>query len=338
VIDVAIVGGGPAGSAAAIVCARAGHSSVLFERRVAADECAQGDDEPEESIGPDTVDLLQKLGIHCDATNTAYAGIATGSQVTFFLATSGRTGRHMRRSWLDCQLRRKASEAGAVCRQGVEVGTVEPRARDGFLLETSFGLVAARQLIDASGRRLWLARRWRLRQRKMSPPLIAWREVAPATAPRGPVAHFIPTTDGWTFSAQVGPDRIVRTHLRAAHAKNEAARNRTLFQAATAHVATWHVVRELAGRGWFITGEAAAALDPAAGIGIDFALRSGLAAGYAAVACAADHAVAPLVAARYDDALLSDFEAHAKELTSRYSELGIGILEKRPGRIALARE
>jgi flavin-dependent dehydrogenase len=83
----------------------------------------------------------------------------------------------------------------------------------------------------------------------------------------------------------------------------------------------------MAGPGWFIAGDAAAALDPAAGTGIAFALNSGLAAGQAAVANAANGTSGPVVAARYDDALVGDFTTRAAELAGRYSELGISVLD-----------
>jgi flavin-dependent dehydrogenase len=99
--------------------------------------------------------------------------------------------------------------------------------------------------------------------------------------------------------------------------------------AASAHAATWRVIRQLAGENWFIAGEAAAALDPATGSGICFALRSGLAAGRAAAAVAAEPCRSALIAARYDDALLNEFEGAAVTLAHHYRRLGIRVLESR---------
>ena len=85
--------------------------------------------------------------------------------------------------------------------------------------------------------------------------------------------------------------------------------------------------RRLAGPGWWIAGDAAAAFDPASGSGIAFALRSGLAAGRAAAASAATPALSPLIAARYHDALSREGESQAAALAHHYRRLGIRILE-----------
>ncbi len=277
--DVAIVGGGPAGVAAAIECARAGLAAVLLERRGAA-----ADDKPEESVGPDTIVLLRHLGVDCSAASTPYNGIVTDGHLAYFVAAPGTSGRHVRRSWLDGELRAAASKAGAECRLGVDVLDVAPALDGGVVLQTSSGPLVTRQLVDASGRRAWLARRLGLERRRRSPPLVAWREVVSGPQRPGSVARFVPAIDGWTFSVEVAPGRVVRTCLRGGRT------GQTPHPGASAHAATWQIVRHLAGEGWFIAGEAAAALDPAAGIGISFALRSGLAAGRAAAACAADAA------------------------------------------------
>ena len=62
----------------------------------------------------------------------------------------------------------------------------------------------------------------------------------------------------------------------------------------------------------------AAALDPAWGSGIAFALRSGLLAGRAAARSIADPALAPVLAARYHDALAREAGSAAAALGSQY--------------------
>jgi flavin-dependent dehydrogenase len=336
VIDVAIVGGGPAGSAAAIACAQAGLATTLFERRREATVARWPDGaEPEESIAPDTVALLQTLGVDCTGASAPYGGIATGSHVTLFLREAGLPGRHVRRSWLDGGLRAMAARSGVSCRLGVEVADIEREDTGGFLLRTSDGSMPARQVIDASGRRSWLAFQLGLSRRRMSPPLIAWRDVVAGPAQPGSIARFVPSPNGWTFLAPVSAGRIVRTGLRAARDKGDSA-GPAPSRGATAHVATWRVVRHLAGPGWLIAGDAGAALDPAAGMGISFALKSGLAAGLAAAANAENSGSAPVLAARYDDAVLSEFEMAAGLLAQRYRELGICVLDKKPRQLVPA--
>ena len=332
---IAVVGGGPAGSAAAIACVRAGLTAVLFERRDGAQRRWPDGAEPEESIAPDTVALLHTLGVDCASASAVYGGIATGSHVTLFLRDAEVHGRHVRRSWFDGELRAMAARSGVTCRPGVEVADIEREDTGGFLLHTSEGSMGARQVIDASGRRSWLAVQLGLSQRRMSPPLIAWRDVVAGPPQPGSIAHFVPSPNGWTFLAPVSAGRIVRTGLRAARDKRDAA-GPPPSRGATAHVATWRVVRHLAGPGWLIAGDAAAALDPAAGMGIAFALKSGLAAGQTAAANAANSRSAPVLTARYDDALLSEFEMAAGLLAQRYRELGICVLDKKPRELAPA--
>jgi flavin-dependent dehydrogenase len=320
VIDVAIIGGGPAGSAAAIACARAGFATMLLERTRASpvDVC-----EPEESLGPDSVAQLLALGVDCSQTSWPYIGIATGSHVMLFAGRSPLPGRHVRRSWLDDALRSAAVRAGAECRCGVEAVGIGPATSPTTLL-TSEGVVRARYVIDASGRRCWLARRLRLTRQRRSPSLIAWRRVVTPIGQPDSLARFVPGVGGWSFTAPVSDDRIVLTELRLARRSVESGP----APGDRPTVATWHLVRQLAGPGWFIAGDAAAALDPAAGMGVSFALRSGLAAAGAAAACLRDRTAASVVAARYDDALLNEFDSAADGLATRYRELGVGVLER----------
>ncbi|HEY4166039.1 MAG TPA: FAD-dependent monooxygenase [Reyranella sp.] len=315
--DVAIVGGGPAGAAAAIACAKAGLSTVLLEQTVAA---LATEDEPEESLGPDSVAQLGALGIDCAQASWPYIGITTGSHVTLFAGRSPAPGRHVRRSWLDDALRSSAIRAGAECRRGVEAVGIESRDAGATLL-TSDGALRTRYVIDATGRRCWLARRLELVRQWRSPSLIAWRRVASTGGQPASLARFSPTDGGWSFVAPISPDRTVVTELRLARRGID-----SLPSGARPTVVTWHVVRQLAGPGWCIAGDAAAAIDPAAGIGISFALRSGLAAAGAARACLSDRTAASVVAARYDEALLTEFTAAAEGLVARYRELGIDEL------------
>jgi flavin-dependent dehydrogenase len=317
--DVAIVGGGPAGAAAAIACARAGLSTVLLERTMAAPAT---EDEPEESIGPDSVAELGTLGIDCANASWPYFGVATGSHVTLFAGRSPAGGRHVRRSWLDEALRSAALRTGAECRRGVEAIGIELRD-SGVALLTSHGRLPARYVIDATGRRCWLARRLELVRQRRSPSLLAWRRLVPTAGRPASLARFSPTDGGWSFVAPISADRVVVTELRLARRGIEGA---PLLHGAMPTAATWHVVRPLAGPGWCIAGDAAVAIDPAAGVGISLALRSGRAAAGAAAACLSDRTAASVVAARYDDALLSEFTAAAEGLAARYHELGLGDL------------
>jgi flavin-dependent dehydrogenase len=328
VIDVAVIGGGPAGSAAALAAARAGLETVLFEARAPEGKPARVTDDAEESVGPDCAALLQSFGVDGASTGTPFAGIATGPEVAVFGGARTVAGLHLRRSRLDCALRTAAARAGAELRIGTEVLGLTFGCEPPFRFDTTAGPVAAHRLIDATGRGLWLTRRLTLGRRRLSPPLIAWRDIVSSEAARtGAFARFTPHPDGWTWLAEVSANRIVRIRLLPARGAQGTSGIPVPRRGTTAHAATWHLVRQLAGLGWFIAGEAAAALDPAAGSGIAFALRSGLAAGRAAAASIVETALAPVIAARYHDALSREAESGAATLAQHYRRLGIGVLE-----------
>ncbi len=319
-IDVAVIGGGPAGASAAIACARAGLRAVVFEREQADDESGG----PAESVGPDCVALLQDLGVLNGVLAVPFAGVMVGRSVTMFGSAAGRfAGMHIARRSLDEALRRVAVREGVQLRSGVEVRGLE--ADGTFHLRTSAGPAVARMVIDASGRRACLAHQLALGRRRLSPPLIAWRDtITTPQACTGAFARFIPCADGWTWLAETEARSVVRVRLAAARG-----RATKLPPGAMAHGVTWYLVQRLAGPGWFIAGDAASALDPAAGSGIVTALRTGLAAGAAAIAASAEPVRAPFVAARYHDAVSRAAENCAAVLASSYRRLGITALGQR---------
>ncbi len=321
-IDVAIIGGGPAGAGAAIACARAGLAAMLLERRGGDLVAPVG--AAEESLMPDAIGLLQDMGVDAAAIGTPFAGVAVQSAMVLFGGHVPAAGLHVRRPPLDQALRDAARRTGAVVATGVRVVGVERRPA-GFLLRTDSQEIAAARLIDASGRSRWLAHRFQLPRPTASPPLIAWRDIVVDPIYRtGAVARFEPSPDGWTWLAEVEAGRVVRTLLTSARPRSS---RRRPSSTATAHAATWHVGYRVAGPGWLIAGDAAAALDPASGNGIVAALRSGLAAGHATVRCLAEPRVASAAEAYYHQGIVAAFAARAAELRHRYRQAGIGVLD-----------
>lgn len=313
-IDVAVIGGGPAGAAAGIACARAGLHVVVLERS-ATDEEGTG---PVESVGPDCLALLRRLDVDFGPAAVPFAGIILGSEFRIFGSVPvGLAGAHLERSRLDAALRRAAVQHGVELRTGVGVSALE--ADRVISLRTGAGPVSSRVVIDASGRHLILARHLGIGRRRLSPPLIAWRDtIASSRTSPGALARFIPHANGWTWLAET--DRLTRVQLSIARAGSP-----KLNVGATAHVVSWHLVRRLAGPGWLIAGEAGLALDPAYGSGIQTALRSGLMAAAAAAVMIANPDLAALIAARYHDALSREGENGAATLASHYRRLGIRL-------------
>ncbi|SRR5579862_1815786 len=120
--DVIVVGGGPAGSACAAFCARAGLSTLLLERAVFPREKVCGD-----CLNPGCWEILDRLEVAERVLAQPHARL-TGVE---FIGIGGRSSRHplreiaIKRSLFDDILLRRAIEWGADVRQDAAVTAVE---------------------------------------------------------------------------------------------------------------------------------------------------------------------------------------------------------------------
>jgi geranylgeranyl reductase family protein len=154
--DVAIVGGGPAGSAAAALCAEAGLRTLLLERAVFPREKVCGD-----CLNPACWPILDRLGVadrvlaqpHTRLAEVEFVS-ARGRAIRFPLARSARGGIAISRSVFDQVLLGRARELGADVREDGAVTALEP----GWKIATTAGAFAARMLIAADGRHSTVAR------------------------------------------------------------------------------------------------------------------------------------------------------------------------------------
>ena len=148
--DVVVVGGGPAGLAAAIVGAEQGLSVLVLERRRFPPDKACG-----EGILPPGVRALERLGVRpfSDAT-TAYRfeGIRfvqeNGSATEVRLPDGGGLG--IRRTVLVEALMQRAETVGAVVQDRCAVSGVEV-TRERAVIRTTNGKVCARLVVAADG-------------------------------------------------------------------------------------------------------------------------------------------------------------------------------------------
>jgi len=161
-VDVAIVGAGPAGSAAASVLARNGYAVALIDKKDFPREKLCGD-----FINPNNLDLFRNLGVqeeifaapHRRLTGfriTAASGAA--AEVRFSKRNDGETfGLAIRRAVLDQILLERARRLGALVQTGCHIETLA-RADRGWRLEAAGGESwRARFLIGADGRNSWVA-------------------------------------------------------------------------------------------------------------------------------------------------------------------------------------
>lgn len=321
--DVVVVGGGPAGAAAIRALARAPVSVIWVVGAGHADAALA----PVETLDAGAMTLIEtQFGIAhhaCGAHSYPRSPDPTPS--------AGRGGFHVRRPVLDRLLR----NAVMGCSQArVIMGSArKARRKVDRSLEIDVegdSCVTGRFVIDAAGRRHFLARQLRTDIRRVTPPLLLARSVSPVSSGAAPV--FSGHAFGWLWQANEAADRSTWNVLAGArHPLRRAAFSDagSASRAAAAPIeyidATWRIVRPAASETYALAGEAAMVVDPASGDGIETALRLGDAAGRLAVTCLAHAAAAPFAAARYDDTVRRAFSLRAEELRHRYDAMGIDL-------------
>src|SRR5689334_10259420 len=161
-VDVVVVGGGPAGSAAALWCVRQGLRVVLLEREQFPRH------RPGETLPPGVEPIFAQLGV-ADAIRAAGFIRHAGTWVTWsgprrfdaFGADDNGPwlGFQAPREALDPMLLQAAAEAGATVRQPCHA--LHPLHEDGRVVgvASADGPIRASWLIDAAGGGHWLARR-----------------------------------------------------------------------------------------------------------------------------------------------------------------------------------
>ncbi len=306
-IDVAVIGGGPGGCAAALALrAHAPGLSVAVIEATRYDGPRIG-----ETLPPPAAGVLAHLGawdaFQAQDHHAAYATAAAwGSPVPHehdFLFGIRDVGWHLDRGRFDAMLAAQAAARGADVRLGVRV-THAAREGDGWRLTFGGGEMRARFVIDATGAGASFARRHgdaRVVAMDRLAGFVRFFRQPESPDPRTLVEAF---EDGWWYTAPLpGGGRVaacmtdsdlarrlrlddagewsalltrsaprVSAAMAGAEAEGEpvvrAARSRRLVPAA--------------GEGWIAVGDAASAFDPLSSQGILKALRSGIYAAYAA--------------------------------------------------------
>lgn len=332
--DLVVVGGGPAGTATAITARAHGLRVVLLEREATATE------RPGESAHPGVEPLLAKLGVLDDVLAAGFVRheghwAAWGGPSRFVPF-----GRDARGPWRGFQLWRPVFDnllLESARRTGTRVlrpcpdvtPMVEHRRVTG--VQWQGGAVRARFVVDATGRRRWLAKALRLPCDRESRRLIAWFGYARGSCPPRDAAPAISANpSGWTWTARVWPGvyqwvRLVldESRLDPSWRPPEFAGLVAPRRALGADV-SWTRVRPAAGAGYFLAGDAAAVLDPASSHGVLAALMSGMAVAHAAAAVV--RGASPRRAAKaYDAWTRARFLREVAELSRAYAALTPGL-------------
>jgi flavin-dependent dehydrogenase len=307
--DVAIVGGGPAGCAAAITLARKG-------TRVAMVDASRPSTSFVETLPPGARPLLSSLGLWPSGTSDAHVPAYANESVwgsgmvarTDFTCDPHGCGWHVERAVFDQSLREVAQRAGVAIIAGANAAADRDRGGWRITLSNRPTLrLTADRLVDAAGRGGLLSRRLGVPSRRVD-ALVA---VVAALLPRD-VRTFDPdrTTfveaglDGWWFTAVTPAGRRVLAYFTdAAQPSARLAATSTGFRdlwRATTELKqrvcpeAWQLessprirpaassrLTEVGGEGWLAIGDAVMSFDPISSQGIVTAVYTGLRAGEA---------------------------------------------------------
>lgn len=333
--DVAIIGGGPAGSAVAIACALRGLRVRVFERDAA------GAARPGETLHPGVEPLLAQLGINDRQLETVTGARHEGVWIEWngvrrFDAFGGDAqgpwrGFQVDRPAFDAMLLTRATELGATVSYSCAVHDLQ--VQEGVVrgVTTADGCVTARIVVDASGRAEWLGRQLQIDRPAFSPRITArYGYVSGHYSERDASPDIVGDAAGWLWTAMVRPGIYQWTRISLDGSRipadwiPEALRRLTSLGVSRGADVTWRIARESARPGWFMVGDAAAVLDPSSSHGVLKALLSGMTAAHLIGAVLVD-GVCPVEAAQaYHEWLADWFMNDAEQLARFYAELGMG--------------
>src|SRR6266568_349669 len=325
--DVLVIGGGPAGTSAAITCARGGQSVVLLEAERFPRHV------PGETLHPGVESLLRRLGAAASLENANFlrhAGvwIDRSGKSEFQAYGSDESG-----PWLGYQATRSEFDAMLLLQaRSCGVRILQPHRALWVLhegdriagAETTAGTVHANITVDASGTSSWLARQISLPFNRTSRKLIAFYGYMLGECPAREAAPcFTYRTNGWVWTARVRPNLFHWTRLftiwpppRREGPPPEFAGLEPIGRPKGCDV-TWRLLESCAGPGYFVAGDAASVSDPSSSHGVLRALMSGMLAGQMVLRKMFRNEPEPALIAEYRQFLCSSFQfdwAHASKL------------------------
>ncbi|MDP9194735.1 MAG: hypothetical protein M3P06_23815 [Acidobacteriota bacterium] len=285
--DVAIIGGGPAGSAAALTLLRYSKLRPVILERSSYDVWRVG-----ETLSPGVFPLLTYLGAEAVLSDRgqrrAYATSAAWGSADVvsrdFLFTGGGDAWHLDRTQFDASLAQLVEDRGGVVLRGTPL-TAETMEN-----------IAARYVIDATGRHAAFART--RGAHAIADDTLTGLVALFEGGPENQTATLVEAIeDGWWYSARLPENRIVvalmtdADFVRAGHlhereswlarlAETRPTRLRVadaqLIHGPVACPAHSQILDPVAGDAWIAAGEAAVGFDPLSSMGIGYAITSGI--------------------------------------------------------------
>ena len=300
--DVAIAGGGPGGCACAITLARRGCDVLLVDRPARRPEIG-------DALPPAANRFLRELGatqqfiasgpVPSFGNLSAWGGDSLES--TDFIHHPDGHGWHVDRPAFHKSMLEAAATAGAYVSSTHERMQWSRHSESRWGLWTKNGSCEAAWLVDCTGRAAAVARSERVRRRVYDrlTAFVTFFKPEGASADAESATLIEASESGWWYTARLPCEaRMVVYFTDASGATSRPARSSSGLQrllSATQHVrqrvngyrmaaeptvlaANSSKLEEFAGRRWIAAGDAAAAHDPLASVGIAGALRSGIAA------------------------------------------------------------
>ena len=281
-VDVAIVGGGPAGSACAIVCAQNGLRTIVLEREKFPREKVCGD-----CLNPACWPVLRRLGVadairqlaHGKLDTVEFIGIGD-ARVRITLPNNEDSEIAVKRSLLDDVLLQRARAAGAQILEEAMATRIEKAHWGDWKIDVVRDKITAPVLVAADGRNSTVARLRNLLPRVQRERIALQTHILlPDGFGNRVVLQFLP--GGYSGQAPVNDDELnlclVGKARDADKLKSWAANE---FGVRPDH--PWRTITPLtreplgaAHPNLFLIGDAARVVEPFTGEGIYYALRSG---------------------------------------------------------------
>jgi len=311
--DAIVIGGGPAGSIAALALARRGRRAIVLEK----------DQFPRFHIGesflPATFDRLRELGLepalrelpHVPKFGAEFAMGSGGTHLEIEFADGfcpGAETFNIERSVFDAMLLQEAGRGGAEVRQGVSVKQILSLADGDVRILTDAGEIRGRYLLDASGQGTVIGRHLGTRKTAEEPHLRkvayfnqfqnVWRPSGPkqghpliAMMDEGwfwmiPLNERV-TSVGMVLDAEVSrrigqdekiaSDQMLAWGIARCPAVNERMREATGAKMNRVAADFSYSCRPYAGEGYFLVGDSATFMDPIFSTGVSVAVNGAMA-------------------------------------------------------------